>query len=32
MISNTRVTAPVPSRNWPYSPAIEPRLAPMATP
>ena len=32
MISNTRVIAPVPSRNWPYRPAIVPRLAPIATP
>ena len=32
MISNTRVIAPVPSRNWPYSPAIVPRLAAIATP
>ena len=32
MISNTRVTAPVPSRNWPYSPAIDARLAPIVIP
>ena len=32
MISNTRVIAPVPSRNWPYSPAMVPRLAAIATP
>ena len=32
MISNTRWMAPVPSRNCPYRPAMEPRLAPMATP
>ena len=32
MISNTRSMAPVPSRNWPYSPAIVPRLAAIATP
>ena len=32
MISKTRVMAPVPSRNWPYRPAMDPRLAPIATP
>ena len=32
MISNTRSIAPVPSRNCPYRPAIDPRLAPIATP
>ena len=32
MISKTRAIAPVPSRNWPYSPAIVPRLAAIATP